>query len=153
MKIFTPKITRSSSKTQISYLVQLANKTEYTVYLEIDSKYENFIADDSTAAASPFVFPSSKKKEDLLIEGSVSPKWLTGTEKIISRLQSWNTGFNKVEVVPESTTPDNRGESNTGVFFSAGVDSFSSFYKYKNPNSHRGTFFPNPISRPSAAIR
>lgn len=142
MKISTPQITTSKSIIAVSSQIESSKKNSYTAWVEIDAKYKNFLFTDATAFASALLLPAMKLKEELTITGSVSSKWSQNIKKIMQRVLSWHVGFNDIIVTTNEQKPDTKAitsKKNVGVFFSGGVDSFSSYLKYKKTKKEKIT--------------
>lgn len=140
MKISSPVIVESKSTVTISSLIELDNQHAYTAWVEVSSKYKNFLCTDATAFASAFVLPAMKSKHAVTIHGSVSTMWLHSLQKIMNRVVGWNVGFSEVTVTASQNKPDSIVQKkNVGLFFSGGVDSFSSYLKYKKSKKEQVT--------------
>jgi hypothetical protein len=141
MRISGLKTTTQGRNLRISAVIESKNGFKQTLWVELDKKFKEMVADDLTAFTSPLVLPSSKRKENITIDGSVSTQWLKGVNKIIDRIVSWKHGFSPITVTARNQSADTFKAKNVGVFFSGGVDSFSSYLKYQKSKTHRVTHF------------
>jgi len=75
-------------------------------------------------AALPVVlFPSMKLKSDIVIQGAVSDKLLTGSGTIQNIFSTWYKEYTVVNVSAELTCRDDSGKKGVACFFTAGLDS------------------------------
>ncbi len=140
MNILKPVITEAGGTIRIASQIITGRGAQHTLWAELDKQYASFVADDCTAVASPFVLPASRHHEQVSIAGSVSHQWAQGVSEIIDRVVGWNTGFTDIAVHPAELHEDvdNRSHTkNVGVFFSGGVDSFTTFLKYQKENKQK----------------
>jgi hypothetical protein len=72
------------------------------------------------------------KGEEIQIEGLVSAKWRRGISRIGDRVEGWDIGFKKSRMTAQKLGVDRYTGTGVGVFFSGGVDSFSSYLKFQN---------------------
>ena len=104
------------------------------LYLRVANKYKHFVVSDANPFLAALLLPSMRKKEDLTIEGDVSPKLLTNTRSIMNLVEGWKVGFEKVSVKGKAksgkTSPLNLNLSYSASFFTGGVDSFYTFLKH-----------------------
>ena len=103
--------------------------------------------DALVTTGDPFVgalmLPAMRLGEDLVIEGSVSPKMLVGVQTIMDMYMAWMPRLRRISIVPQGAAdPAPTPRASKGVFFSCGVDSFYSLLKdmdghgVGNPISH-----------------
>ncbi len=139
MNISKPTIKKANGVVRVSSTLTTKRGKEFTLWVEVSAEYADFVATDSTALASPFILVASRRNEGLSIEGSVSDRWMNGVSEIMDRVVGWDHGFKPIAVTPESTHEDKIAKSqkrNVGVFFSGGVDSFSSLLRFQHDREH-----------------
>jgi hypothetical protein len=102
------------------------------IYLVTDIKNKDFIVNDYSPFLAAVLLPCMKTREDIYIDGPVSRKLLQNTKKIMFLVEKWNVGLKRVKIKAKSITDDRALKpKRTGVFFSAGVDSFYTYLKNK----------------------
>lgn len=131
MIVNQPTLEIKGKKTTINTTAITAKGKKFTLWVSVDSKWNSFLATDSTPFTSALLLPSAKKGETLQVTGTVSTKWMQGAREIIDRVVGWQTGFSPINIKANGVK-DTPAMKNVGVFFSGGVDSFSSYLKYKN---------------------
>lgn len=140
MIINHPTLEIKGKKTSVSTTATTAKGKQYTIWVSLDSKWSSFLATDAVPFASALLLPSAKKNETLKVLETVSAKWLRGATEIINRVVGWQTGFSPIKIEANGVK-DKPAMKNVGVFFSGGVDSFSSYLKYKNSKRLHITHF------------
>lgn len=110
------------------------SKDQYRIYYQVDSKYQNFIQSDATAFLAAAIVPCMKLKEDIIVEGTVSKKFLKSMKTLMSLVESWNIGLSKVAISVKQQMEDAKSLGKNGLFFSGGVDSFYTYLKLNEEN-------------------
>lgn len=136
MEIEAPILTQSQTHVRLTSQVQHGQK-KFEVWVEVPIEYRHFVATDTTAFASAFVLPAARRHVDLKINGKVSKRWFQGVNKIIDRAATWNHGFKRIAAqVTEDYSEEKMPANFVGAFFSGGVDSFATLFKYQNHSEH-----------------
>ncbi|MBN2550942.1 MAG: hypothetical protein JXB15_17395 [Anaerolineales bacterium] len=79
------------------------------------------------------LLPCMKQRAACVVEGNVSPRFLSGIQEIQSVFHSWKPGMKPIEIQGATPQATPRTEADrVGVFFSGGVDSFYSFLKNRD---------------------
>ena len=110
------------------------NGDQYRIYYQVDSKYQNFIQLDATAFLAAAIVPCMRLKEDIVVEGAVSRKFLKSMKTLMSLLASWNIGLSKVTISVKQQIEDSESLGKNGLFFSGGVDSFYTYLRLNEEN-------------------
>ena len=111
--------------------VTFANAHTESVYFTTPLTNDSFVFKDSAPFLAAFLIPCMKRGENITIEGSVSKKQLENTKKIMKLFKKWGIGMHTIEVSAINVTKDTR-KGQVGAFFSAGVDSFYTYFKNKS---------------------
>lgn len=132
MLISKPTLYNDRESTIINSIIQYKNGKKMQIFFEVPREFGHHIDLDSSPFLSALVIPCMKAGEDIQVMGSVSKKLKSQVESIQNLLISWNVGFNRINVEIETTSKNYKKGPFIGQFFSAGVDSFSSYLKSKN---------------------
>ncbi len=142
MKINNLSYSIHSSQATLSADIIFRNKPAEKMYFSTDTKNEEFISQNANPFLAALLLPAMKLNEDIEIEGIISEKLLNHSEKIMDLIEKWDIGLKRIKIKAASTSEGeinkNSNSHNSGSFFSAGVDSFYTYLKYKNDK--------NPIS-------
>lgn len=141
MKISSPTLTKYGNRVRISSQVRWASGKVQDLWVEVRASDGLSLATDTSALASPLVLPAMWKGEEVQIEGSVSAKWRRGVSRIRDRVEGWDMGFKKIRITAHKLDVDSFTGKGVGVFFSGGVDSFSSYLKFQNHPTLQPTHF------------
>jgi len=101
--------------------------------------FEDFIVPDASPFAAALLLPCMKLGEDLVIRGAVSARLYAGMQEIVRVVSGWNIGLRAIRVEADQLVPDTGAGLATGMFFSAGVDSFYTYLRHKNDLADRVT--------------
>ena len=131
MKITNISYTQKNNTCVLSADIVLKRGKKHVIYFEVEKKYKDFIAKDTSPFLSTALPIAMKKRENLAIDGSVSKQVLDNTPEIMRILKGWNVGFHPVSIKPNKVTLDVEKSKNSACFFSGGVDSFYTYRKNK----------------------
>jgi hypothetical protein len=77
--------------------------------------------------------------EDLEIDGTLSPRLLSGAGTAMDIYKAWRPRLSRVQVLGRSESPQTGGEMGVGLTFTAGVDSFYSLLKAERAKDRRAS--------------
>ncbi len=104
------------------------------LYFSVPKKYESFLSDSEDWLASALLFPAMATKKDLLVDGSVSERFLYGAKEYQKYFKFWRPS--DFETINISANPyADQGNSleinqRAASFFSGGVDSFYTLHSH-----------------------
>jgi len=130
------KLTKTKKHIALSAGITFKSTKKQTMYFLTERQYETFIANDASPFLAAVLIPCMKTGENIIIHGTVSQQLLRNTKRIMNLLLSWNRHLHAVEIHADSVIKDTFTPRHTGTFFSAGVDSFYTYLKYKKTISH-----------------
>lgn len=140
MIIHNPKVYKSSDGISLVAKVTFDSGKSEDVFFSIDPKYSSFICNDASPFLPSLLLPAMKLREDIYIDAIISAKLLASTHKIMDIVSSWNIGLKKIKITVKGTNDKKTALENTGVFFSGGVDSFSTYLRHKEESKRKITY-------------
>lgn len=128
------RITTSKDKYFITLSADIAfrGKQVQQAYFKIPVAYEAFVAKDASPFLAAVLLPCMKTKENIYVDGSVSAKLLENIGEIMALIKKWNIGLYKIKIRTKKVTKDTKKTQFVGSFFTAGVDSFYTYLKYRS---------------------
>lgn len=132
MKINNIHYSIKDNKSILSAQIVLNSGKKHDIYFEVNKEFKDFISKDASPFLSAALPISMKKRENLVIDGTVSNSLISNTPEIMNILKSWNLGFNPITIKAKIIKKDLEKSNITGCFFSGGVDSFYTYIKNKN---------------------
>lgn len=141
MNICSPTLTKKGNRVRISSQVRWASGKVQELWVEVRASDGLSLATDTSVLASPLLLPAMWKGEEMRVEGLVSAKWRGGVSRIRDRVEGWDMGFKKIRITAQKLGVDNYTGRGVGVFFSGGVDSFSSYLKFQDHPTLQPTHF------------
>ncbi|HET6325676.1 MAG TPA: hypothetical protein VFG04_13435 [Planctomycetaceae bacterium] len=93
-------------------------------------------APSGNAALAIALVPAMRTARSLVLADSLSPKLFRSQEVIQRRFQDWDNRFNVVRITAPLGAPHQASAGRTGLFFSAGVDSFFSLLRHREEITH-----------------
>ena len=131
MRIRDIQIKEIGDEIVVSAKCKLRAIGEDTIYFKLNKKYKDFISGDASPFAAALLIPSMKRKEDLIIDGTISKELYSGLKKIMKIMVDWNIGLYKINIKAKKILPDNFKPNKTASLFSGGVDSFYTYLSHK----------------------
>jgi len=131
-------ITLHKTKKRVKLTADITFKGGKTqkMYFSTGRKYEQFVKSDASAFLAAVLIPCMKTGENIIIHGTVSHKLLQNIWKIMNLLVSWNPDFHAIAILPDDSIRDYSTPHTVAMFFSAGVDSFTTYLKHRKFVNH-----------------
>ena len=139
MIIENVNVSQIRGKTRLTADIIFRGRQRESLYYEVESRYRNFVTQDATPFLITLLIPCMKLGENIVVRGTVSHKLLHAIEKIMHLLISWNLGLKKVMIEVSKTRKGTLSTKNIGIFFSGGVDSYSTYLKQKRSSGGKIT--------------
>jgi hypothetical protein len=98
------------------------------LYFRVSGAESELVTRAANAVVPALVLPAMALGEELRIEGPVSPRLLRGARTAMRLYRTW-WSLSPVPITPASVLPGARRGCGTGLFFTAGVDSWYSLLK------------------------
>lgn len=136
MKITNIKKIIVNNTCRLSADLVFENQKVHNVYFEVEKKYSEFVNDTADSFFAVALVIAMRKRETLIIDCSVSKKLVSHNRKIQSILASWNMNLSPVKIYSSNKTLSAKSDQSVGAFFSAGVDSFYTYFKNKEKITH-----------------
>lgn len=131
--MITLKNIRVRQNDDFSYLV-CDMKADFTdvreLWFSVPIRYEDWLTEDVfDAFLVEMLYPAMYYNEDIYIDGNVSPKLLFNIREYVQyAVKAYRPEFHIVSIKAKGTAVCNKKDKLCGTGFSAGVDSFSTFY-------------------------
>jgi hypothetical protein len=110
------------------------------IYVAVGKEDRDFLVNDFSPFLAPVLMVALHKGEDVYIDGSVSKRLLENVTKIMDLLIGWGWSERRIRITAKEIKEDEYKGKGVGVFFSGGVDSFTTFLKRKNGKNPVDTF-------------
>jgi len=122
-------IRKSQDGHRIEITVQIRDRKVALYFLSNDIELDPF----SEALIAATILPAMKLRIPIIrVDGEVSPLFLQNIEKLQSVFTSWKPTYGRVEIKSsQSFSFERQNPGKTGLFFSAGVDSYYAFLTQK----------------------
>jgi hypothetical protein len=105
---------------------------DFQVWHKYPVEYYEQVSTGGNAFLAACILPAMRFGEDLLIEGKVSKKLLAGVEKFMQIINKWKPDYKIVKIEHFGHEENKSDGSQTGMFFSGGLDSFYTLLKNEN---------------------
>lgn len=132
MKIFNLSKEHKEGKCFLKCGLEASFTSVKEIWFSVDEKYEDWLTSDvydSFLIAS--IYPAMFYHEDVIIQGAVSERLYFNVKNYIQDIiLAFHPEMRKSVVKVDSFASANQVENNVGTGFSAGVDSFTTFYDH-----------------------
>src|SRR4051812_44067797 len=98
MKISKVKLTTTKDHIVLSARCNIRRFGADTIYFKFDKRYKDFIFKDASPFAAALLIPSMKLGEDLIIDGQISKKLLTGMRQAAKVMLSWDLNLKPIKI-------------------------------------------------------
>lgn len=130
MRISDIQIKKRKESVTLSAQITFQGEKPQIMYFKVPREYESFLVADASPFFAALLLPAMKRKESIVIEDTVSAKLLSNASKIMKLFGEWKVGLSNVQIESKKAN-DAFTPAYAACFFSAGVDSFTTFLKNK----------------------
>lgn len=136
MIISNIQVIQTKKYTSLSADMQFANEKSERMFIQVPTKYKDFLFNDASPFLAATLLPCMKQKENITVKGTVAKSQMQMLQKIMQTVIDWNVGFTRIEIKVDGVTNEKTHPKYCGCFFTAGVDSFYTFLKNKKSITH-----------------
>jgi hypothetical protein len=126
------RLNTTAGSTTLSATCKIRSFGWDTIYFKVDAANQAYLSGDASPFAAALLLPAMKKKEDLVIHGTISKQLLEGMQAIMKEVSGWGIGLHPITITADHVAEDSYSATKSACFFSGGVDSFYTYLKHKH---------------------
>lgn len=131
------KLNKKGNELILSAKIVFANGKHEELFFTIDNTYAAFVTNDANPFLASLLLPAMKLGEDIYVDSSISAQLVANTKIIMNIVSDWNIGLKKIDISFKDIRHDGSKSKGIGMFFSGGVDSFSTYLRNKTESKDK----------------